>query len=156
VRHGVAEDVGPDGTDASRRLSEEGRRSFGRAARGLARLEPALEGIRTSPLVRARETAGLLADALGAPGPEVWPLLAPGGDLEELLDGVSDLAGPVALVGHEPGLGHLLSLCVAGRPGDTTPLRKGGVARLRFRGDVRPGEGRLVYLLTPRVLRGLG
>ena len=62
----------------------------------------------------------------------------------------------VALVGHEPGLGRLLSLAVAGRAGDGTPMRKGGVARIDFDATPKPGAGRLVWMLTPKLLRRIG
>jgi phosphohistidine phosphatase len=156
VRHAEAEDVPPRGGDAERRLTPEGRRQFVRVVAGLRQFEPELTRILTSPLVRARETAEILQDQLPGPEPEAWDLLAPGHALERILGELRNGGEAVALVGHEPILGRLLSLAVTGRATDGTPLRKGGIARIRFDGTPKPGTGRLLWLLTPKLLRRLG
>jgi phosphohistidine phosphatase len=157
VRHGVAEDAPPRGGDAERRLTTEGRREFARSVVGLRRLDVALTRILTSPLVRARQTAEILQEQLPGPSPEEWLLLAPGGSPDRLLASLRGAEGDaVALVGHEPCLGRLLSLAICGRPGEGTPLRKGGVARIEFDEAPKPGGGRLVWMMTPKLLRRLG
>lgn len=156
VRHAEAEPTPPRGGDSERRLTAAGRHEFTRAVAGLRELDIELVRILTSPLLRARQTAEILHEQLPGPAPEEWPLLAPGGGLERLLQGLRDAGGAVALVGHEPGLGRLLSLAVAGSAGDGTPMRKGGVARIQFEGPPRPGTGCLVWLLTPKLLRRIG
>jgi phosphohistidine phosphatase len=156
VRHAEAEELPARGGDAARRLTADGRREFSRVVIGLRRLEPELTRILTSPLVRARQTAEILQEQLPGPAPEDWVLLAPGGAPERLLLQLRDAGETVALVGHEPGLGRLLSLAVAGRAGDGTPMRKGGVARIDFDATPKPGAGRLVWMLTPKLLRRIG
>ncbi len=156
VRHGEAEDEAPHGGDAARRLTDEGRRKFAEGVAGLAALGVELDRILTSPLTRARQTAEILSRELRGPEPEEQPLLAPGGSLERLLAAAGAAGESVAVVGHEPGLGRLVSLAVTGRTGDGTPLRKGGVALVSFAGDAHPGRGRLVWLATPKLLRRLG
>jgi phosphohistidine phosphatase len=155
VRHAEAEDPPPGMRDAQRRLTEKGRRDFTRAAQGLAVLEVGLDTILTSPLVRARETAEILAKELGGPEPRLEDDLAPGGSLEALLRGLRDQGSRIAVVGHEPGLGHLVSLAASGRVTGGTPLRKGGVARLDFPGAPQPGAAVLSWLLTCKQLRRL-
>ena len=156
VRHAEAEETPPKGGDAERRLTPEGRREFSRVVIGLRRLEPELTRILTSPLVRACQTAEILQEQLPGPAPEELPLLAPGGSLERLLFHLREAGEAVALVGHEPGLGRLICLAVAGRAGAGTPLRKGGIARIDFEDTPKPGGGRLIWLLTPRLLRRIG
>ena len=95
-------------------------------------------------------------EQLPGPPPEDWVLLAPGGSLERLLLQLRGAGEAVAIVGHEPGLGRLLSLAVAGRAGDGTPLRKGAIARVDFDATPKPGAGRLVWMMTPKLLRRLG
>jgi phosphohistidine phosphatase SixA len=59
VRHAIAESRGeayPD--DDLRPLSERGTRRFRKVVRGLARIGVSLDCILSSPLTRARETAG--------------------------------------------------------------------------------------------------
>ena len=65
VRHGLAEERGdawPD--DTKRPLTDEGISRMRKGARGLARLGLSVEVVLTSPLVRARQTAEILAAAL--------------------------------------------------------------------------------------------
>ena len=65
IRHGVAEERGeawPD--DAKRPLTQEGMAKLRRAARALERLDVALDVIVTSPLVRTRQTADIIAGGL--------------------------------------------------------------------------------------------
>jgi len=154
VRHGKAEDVGPDGTDGARRLTEEGRRDFRRGAEGLASLGVRFDRILTSPLARARETAEILADVVDGPAPERLEALA-FGDEAEILAAVARAGEEVALVGHEPTLGKLVSLAVCGRVGGGTPLRRGGVACIDFARNAAPGRGVLAWLLAPKQLRRL-
>ena len=58
----------------------------------------------------------------------------------------------VALVGHEPDLGKLAGTLVFGAP-SALPLKKAGACAIQFEGAARPGAGRMVWLLTPRLLR---
>src|SRR5882672_6508644 len=65
VRHGVAEERGelwPD--DSKRPLSEEGMAGMRKATRGLARIGVSVDVVLTSPLVRARQTAEIVAGGL--------------------------------------------------------------------------------------------
>jgi phosphohistidine phosphatase len=156
IRHAEAEDSPPKGGDAERRLTPAGRHDFARVVAGLRKLDPELTRILTSPLIRARQTAEILQEQLPGPRPEEWALLAPGGSLERLLQQLREAGDSVALVGHEPGLGRLVSLAVGGRAGDGTPLRKGGVARISFDSAPKPGGGRLLWFLAPRLLRRIG
>lgn len=155
IRHAEAEDTPPGARDADRRLTQKGREDFARGVEGLRQLEVSLERIFCSTLVRARETAALLAEGLPGPEPEPLEELAPGAALEDLLRALRGSGERVALVGHEPGLGRLVSLAATGRASDGTPLHKGGVARLDFAGALRPDGAVLSWLLTPKLLRRL-
>lgn len=158
VRHAIAEERGaawPD--DSLRPLSDEGARKWRRQAAGLAAIDARPDQILTSPFLRARQTADLLAAAwLKKPKVVEMPALQPGvkaRDVLRVLEPVGRQAS-VALVGHEPGLGELAALLVGFR---TPPeFKKGGVARI----DVAilpppPGSGALQWWLTPRLLRAL-
>ncbi|HEX5313794.1 MAG TPA: histidine phosphatase family protein [Gammaproteobacteria bacterium] len=104
MRHGPAEAAGPAG-DAARALSVEGRERMRLGLAALARILPAPRRIYTSPLVRARQTAELLAAAFDADSPVVTPLLAPGFDRARLIGELARAAlEPLAIVGHEPDL----------------------------------------------------
>ena len=130
-----------------------------RAARGLKSLEGKFDLILTSPLVRAADTAAILARAF-RPRPAVKVLrpLMPGGGAGGVMAGLASLPSDVSivLVGHEPDLSRLAgALVLEQRDTLRVEFKKGGVCRIDFAGVPRLGEGRLVYHLPPRVLRGL-
>jgi len=157
VRHAVASERSaqrwPD--DAIRPLSARGLARARRAAAGLRRIMPRPASVLTSPLERARQTAALLAQLAAWPRAAACALLRPGASPEALLALLARQRAPtVAVVGHQPHLGRLLATCLAGSPsGRGFRLRKMGVALVSFRAAVRPGQGELVALLPPRLLR---
>ena len=158
VRHAEAEEQHSGGGDAERELTREGRAQFEQAVGGLAALGIGLDKILTSPLVRARQTAEILARILPGPKPVEIEALAPGGRFEAVFRALRDpdTGREVALVGHEPALGAFLSLATTGIASDGTPLKKGGIACLKFPGEPRPKGATLAWLLTPKQLRLLG
>jgi phosphohistidine phosphatase len=121
LRHGDAED-GAGKADADRELTEKGERQSVNAGRALKKLGVELDVCLTSPKVRAKRTAELACDVLGAEV-EVDDRLA-GGDFDPL-----ELAagrGEVMLVGHEPDF----SAAVAMVTGSRVKMRKGGIAAI--------------------------
>jgi phosphohistidine phosphatase len=156
VRHAIAEERGdrwPD--DDLRPLTEEGIEKFSAAARGFVQFETPPDRILTSPLVRARQTAELLAAAI-KPHPPVVELeeMSPGHSPAAVLTQVRKLGDweRLALVGHEPDLGYLAAhLVSANHP---LPFKKGGMCRI----DIvwgRPLQGTMVWFLPPKALRQL-
>jgi phosphohistidine phosphatase len=157
VRHAIAEEreaFAPTGRpDDERPLTPEGVRKMRRAARGLHQAIGALDLLATSPLVRARQTAEILAERFAITPVEV-PQLAPSGALEELREWVlqRESASTVALVGHEPTLGQFAGLMLCGRAAPLVTFKKGGACLLET------GRGAKVHLrwaLTPAQLRRL-
>jgi len=157
IRHGVAEERGdawPD--DAKRPLSEDGIERFQRSARGLARLDVWIDVVLTSPLVRARQTADIVAAAFD-PQPSIVTIesLAPGGSYASL---VADLEKHgrktrIALVGHEPGIGELGARLIGSR--HSFEFKKGAVCRIDV-DDIPPvGPGDLRWFLTPKVMASI-
>jgi phosphohistidine phosphatase len=161
VRHAIAEQpdakLWPD--DRQRPLTAAGARRFKRMAGILtALIESAgkVDRLLTSPLVRARATARLLHKA-GLPDAIEESVLAPGRTAARVLAVLrAHDAQSIVLVGHEPDLGRLLAVCVAG-PDVKLSLRfrKGGAACLSFAGVPRVGEATLEWLLPPKALRVL-
>lgn len=158
VRHAIAAprgDAWPD--DGKRPLTEEGMTRMRRAARGLASLDDRLDLILSSPLVRARQTADILAGAF-TPTPAIATVeaLAPGGASAEVIAEIQKHARKrrIALVGHEPGLGELAARLMGAR--HAVPLKKGAVARIDLDAESPAVLGTLRWLLPPRVLRALG
>jgi phosphohistidine phosphatase len=121
LRHGDAED-GEGKADAERELTEKGERQSRDAGRALKQLGVELDVCLTSPKVRARDTARLACDELGAQVEEDERLA--GGDFDPL-----ELAagrGEVMLVGHEPDFSGAVALVTGSR----VKMKKGGIAAI--------------------------
>jgi phosphohistidine phosphatase len=157
IRHGVAEDRGdkwPD--DAKRPLTEGGIARMKKNARGLARLGVVLDVVVTSPLVRARQTAEIIAAAFDQRPPIVSAeSLSPDGSYEQLLGDLEKHSrrSRIALVGHEPALGAL----AARLSGSRHPMvfKKGGICRIDVEGLPPASAGRLRWFAPPRILRSI-
>jgi phosphohistidine phosphatase len=157
IRHGVAEERGdawPD--DTKRPLTDEGMSRMRKATRGLAELGVSLDVILTSPLVRARQTAEILAAGLDpAPGVVTVEALAPGGAYTALVAELPKHARRtrLALVGHEPGIGELAARLIGSR--HPIEFKKGAVCRIDLDELPPNGPGDLRWLLPPKILRSL-
>jgi len=157
VRHARAGQYGdpawPD--DDQRPLTDEGAERFTRVVEALGRRGFAPEVVATSPLVRCRQTAEIVAG--GVPGrPEVVELdaLEPGSDLAGLLDWTAQQADryrQVAWVGHAPDVGRLTALLIGAAEGGIR-FAKGAVAAIDFEDLPRRNEGELRWLVTAKML----
>jgi len=156
VRHGEAAPAPPGRPDAERRLTPRGEAEVMGVALGLRVLGVELDALYTSPLLRARQTAELLARGLPGPAPAPCAALDGRTPAEGLLAALAEAGGRVALVGHQPVLGELVVLAIAGIASGGAPLGTASVACLAFAGRPRPGAGRLRWLLTAAQLGALG
>jgi phosphohistidine phosphatase len=160
VRHAIAfeRDRRRWSDDGARPLSPAGMRRARKAAAGVKGFCQLPDQLLTSPLVRARQTAQILTDIAGWPQAEEASELAPG----EPVPAVLTLLGTyhskrVAVVGHQPGLGALLTLCLLGSSKDLPiEIKKNAILCVSFEGSPRAGHATLEWLATPRMLRGLG
>jgi phosphohistidine phosphatase len=126
VRHGKAEDFGPLG-DRARALTAEGRREFRDHAKRLpAKIR--VSGVITSPLVRAVQTAEILALAMGLDDVRVAKELSTDADADSLIGLAREVGTGWALVGHNPTIAEALALLV-GR-GEPPRFRKGAAVAL--------------------------
>lgn len=154
LRHAHAGDPARwHGDDDVRPLSEKGRRQAEQVAKLLDRMVEAPDLLITSPLLRARETAEIVAEALKV-GMVVDRRLR--GPLDpDMLAEILLAAGPAArpcIVGHDPDFSELLGELVGT---GAIPMRKGALARVDFEGSSPiAGRGTLRYLVPPEVLPG--
>ena len=155
IRHGVAEERGdawPD--DGKRPLTEEGMSRMRKAARGLSRLGVVFDIVLTSPLVRARQTAEIVAGGI-APRPVLANLdaLAPDSGYAALIAELEKHARKprIALVGHEPDIGELAARLVGSRR--SLEFKKGAICRIDVEALPPSGPGDLRWFLTPKLLR---
>ena len=128
VRHGKAEDGHPLG-DEARALTEEGREEFREHARKLAG-HMTVEGIVTSPAVRAVQTAEILAEACGVARLEVRSEISVDRGSARSIEVVCREMGPGwALVGHNPSMAEALAHLISHSHG-APQFRKGAVVAL--------------------------
>jgi phosphohistidine phosphatase len=158
VRHAIAAERGDEWPDDDKRpLTERGISRFKECVNGLEALDVELDEIFTSPLLRARQTAELLAAGVrGKPAVKVLDALSPGHAPGTVLANLAKAAKRrrIALVGHEPGLGELAAhLIGAGR---ALPFKKGGACRIDVESLTSRRAGALTWFVTPKVLRELG
>lgn len=157
IRHGVADARGGAGADDRKRpLSDQGAKQMRKAARGLARLGADLDLVLTSPLVRAEQTAEIVAAAFDNPPPVVTtPALGPKLAYTALLSTLAEHAGRerIALVGHEPSIGDIARRLT--KFGRRLEFRKGAVCRIDV--DALPpiARGDLRWFVTPAILRAV-
>lgn len=119
MRHGPAEDVAPSGRDFDRALTSSGRARVRMVADELVKRGEAPKLILSSPLVRALQTAEIVAAACEVDEPVVVRReIAPGGDMASLLrEHLLGGSRRVMLVGHEPDMSGLVGELVAFRGG---------------------------------------
>lgn len=154
VRHAWAEDIGPAGDDASRPLTKKGRKRFEKFITHLREGGMEVDRIASSPLMRTRETAEIMARVFGvASGVDLVEALAPGADWPAVLEWtIHQDASRVAWVGHAPCVGRLVALTI-GDGSAAIRMQKGAVASLRL--DDGPGHpGELEWLATAGVVEG--
>ncbi len=155
IRHGIAEERGPEYPDDSKRpLTSKGMSMLRREAKALNGLGVTFDLIITSPLTRTRQTAAIFAEHLeGKPTVSQSDALAPAGTPAAVMQEIARHArkARIALVGHEPNIGELAARLIGAR--SPIEFKKGAVCRIDF--DVLPpkAHGQLRWFLPPRMLR---
>ena len=157
VRHAIAAERGerwPD--DTKRPLTSDGISRMRKVVKGLRELDVVAAVVYTSPLVRAVQTAEIVAGGL-KPEPELKVLsaLAPGGQPAKIAEAIAAHRPPtgVILVGHEPDLGELAAWLIGAKA--SLPFKKGGVCRIDLAAPAVARTGQLVWFATPKMIRAL-
>lgn len=153
LRHGEA--LPRDGAgDSRRRLSPAGVRCLSDLARRLA-----LEGwkpdhVFSSPLLRARQSAEIVARAASPPlQVETLDALEPDAEPAEVLDALAAhgaTAGHVLIVGHQPLLGRLVDYLT----GTVKGLAPGALVRVECPDGLDYASGKVVLTISPRAADG--
>jgi phosphohistidine phosphatase len=155
LRHGLAAERAPHSTkDADRPLTPKGKRKLWLVAEAMEALELSFDRILSSPYVRARQTAEIVAEAFNArPRLEFTDTLTPHGNskhLVELLLHIEPQPQNILLVGHEPYLSELISLLLAGDTRLAVEMKKAALCHLTA-GSLTHGRcATLQWLLTPK------
>ncbi len=167
LRHGIAADLGTGGVvrDEDRPLTDEGRAKMRQEARGMRNLELSLDLILTSPLLRARQTAEVVAEVLELESKLILAdALAPGcgfvsgvGKHAEIYQELSAHQFESALlVGHMPDLAELASALLSGNRQLAIEFKKGALCAIEVASIPPHAPGTLCWLLAPRQLRLIG
>jgi len=159
LRHGLAveRDEFDYASDADRPLTPKGRKQLRTIAAALRKMGLHFDAILSSPLVRARETAEIIAAELKSRKHlSLADELKPGTDAKRLVHKLAhQKPAPknVLLVGHEPDFSELISLLATGHAGAGFALKKGGLANLEIE-KLRFGQcALLAWLLTPAQMK---
>jgi phosphohistidine phosphatase len=161
MRHGLAVEPGTPGfkTDADRALTPKGRRQLRKIAAAMKKLDLELDLILSSPFVRARQTAEIVAATLHLKKKLKFSnALAVGGDPANLLrqlERIKPLPEGLLLVGHEPGLSQLLSVLLTGTTRMAAEFKKGGLCKLEVKKLHLGACATLEWMLTPSQMKSM-
>ena len=145
LRHGEAEDLAP--TDHGRELTERGKERVAKSAQVLKRLGIAPKVIYSSPRIRAKQTAEIIAEALGMEIiiTEDVNFGFNTSNLKSLIKKLST-SDEVMFVGHNPDMSQVVHKMT----GASVGMKKGGLARVDVVND-KAQRGDLVWLIAPKV-----
>lgn len=160
IRHSNAVEPGEQEyeDDSQRPLTEKGCKKMEEIASALSGLHVEPDLIVSSPYVRARQTAELLAHGLKHKREiELNEALIPMGTADTIIGEINEkyMVQDLILVGHEPSLSLLIGTLTAGNPAMAITLKKGAVCCLAA-DDLRlERKASLEWLLTPKILSAL-
>lgn len=162
LRHAKAIDIGTGGIrhDQDRPLAPEGEKKMRKIAAGMRQLELTFDLILSSPCLRARQTAEIVAQELGLKCQiHLTSHLAVAADLAELMAEINQQhrqSADLLLVGHEPSLGQMLSILLTGGSHLAVDFKKAAMAKVGAE-SLRWGRcAVLEWFLSPKQLALLG
>jgi len=161
LRHGIAVERSTPGfkTDAERPLTPKGKRQLRQIAAALQNLDLDFNLILSSPFLRARQTAEIIARSRRQKKRLAFSdELTPGSNPKALIQQLNELKPVpqnILLVGHEPYLSQLIRRLISGNATTGIELKKGGLGKLET-ASLRFGRcATLAWLLTPKQMKGM-
>ncbi len=157
LRHGIAAEKN-DGhkSDAERPLTPEGIKKMKEAVEGMGRIGLVFHEIYSSPYLRAKGTAEIVAEGLEF-GKKIkfTESLVPSARIEEFeaLLKTFNKNEKYLLVGHEPSISYFISSLVSENADVSIDMKKGGLCRVDVEDLNHVVPGVLKWLFTSRVLR---
>ncbi len=156
MRHAIAAEPDENTEDNLRSLTEKGRKKLGKIAHNLEKLEIEIDNIITSPYLRARQTADVVAHVLGIKQKRVFEseFLTPLGFADKLVEEINarEAVANLLIVGHEPFLSQLIGMLIAGDAGLNINMQKAGLCKLSMDQLAYGRCATLEWLLTPEQL----
>lgn len=157
IRHGIAAERDRYEQDSDRPLTPIGDRKTRQVAQKLYQLGITFDWLLSSPLVRARQTAEILSDQGLSSRVEEFSALSPEGNIQDWLDWYQQTHPAdhqnIALVGHQPDLGHWAEMLVWGETREKLIVKKAGVIGIALP-ESSPilGNSELFWLSRPKFL----
>lgn len=141
--------------DSDRPLTEKGRSRTLRMAQYLLKQDDQVDLIVTSPYVRARETAKIIATAFGLSrkvieSSELVPSAPPQAFQQWLKKNISD-ATKIIVVGHEPHLSTFSSWATAGTTMAFIEIKKSGIVCLELESisEIHERSAQIKWIVQP-------
>jgi phosphohistidine phosphatase len=160
VRHGIAEEreTWAPRDDTLRPLTDDGKKKMKEAAKGLHAIVPKIDVLASSPLTRAMQTAMILGKVYDKSEPVKVDALVPGQHPPAFAAWLRTQAGRkiVAVTGHEPSLGTIISWLAAGIEQSFVALGQGGACLLDLGERIDAGQAMIEWILRPSQLRAIG
>jgi phosphohistidine phosphatase len=162
IRHAIAEDkdvwAQTGASDDDRPLTADGRAKMAKNAAGLHTIISDIKLLATSPFLRARQTGEIVAAEYGLSIVSTTEALVPSQPMKSFVEWLAGkpTKGVIAVVGHEPDLGGLVTWLVSGVEESRVELKKGAACLITFDETPAKGRGRLRWLLQPSQLRARG
>ena len=155
MRHAEAVPVGGEvARDADRPLSARGEHDAALVGKALVRIDPSVDVVVTSPLLRAVQTGDIVRTGIGEHAIlQKSTNLSPGFSVERLMEELTVLSrgGNVVAVGHQPDLSMCISYLIAVSGAATVAMEPGAVACVKLSPRGRRSESQLRWLLTPEI-----
>ena len=154
IRHGDAEKASVNKKDSERKLTPDGEQKTKISAEGWRLLIPQFSHIISSPLLRALQTAEILANVFDFPGKVITDKsLAPGNKTEALIDLANEMMGSeMAFIGHEPDFSEHVSHLIS-NSGAFIEFKKGMIAKISFGGKAKLSRGILEFLIPTKAYK---
>jgi len=151
LRHADAEPRAD--SDHERKLTPKGLEQAEKAGKFLVRCGLSPEIILTSPVMRARQTAKIVAEKLGDTELTEVDWLACGMTAETCLMELKDRQGKasVLLVGHEPDFSETIAEMLGLSDAAAIKVRKASITGVELL-DFRAGQGQLHFLVPTRLM----
>lgn len=154
IRHGDSERAAGRKSDFDRELTEEGKQKILKAAKYWKNVVPGFDYIISSPLIRAKQTAEIIADTFHYKNDIVFDdSLRNGGDTKDILNLVNSLkAENIALVGHQPDFSYHVSILISNGTAEVD-FKKGAIAKIAFEGKAKLSRGILEFLIPTGIFK---
>ena len=153
MQHGPAL---PKDQDPDEGLSPEGKERIHASGQSLKKMGVTFDVILSSPKKRSKETAGIVADAVGFPREQIVETtkvkaMTPPDETVQALAGLSD-PQRVLIAGHLPSVAEVASFLLTEGKKATIQFEMGGCCCIEAE-DLSAHSGRLLWYLRPEQLR---